>query len=143
MLAGQLALVATALFAGAALHVSLSEHPARLSLDNASMIVQWKRSFSRAQKMAAPLAILGLLLGLYALWQAPRVSWAVGVILIGANIPFTLIVIRPVNNSLLAVDPASANVKSRSLIERWGRLHMVRTGLGLVAVVAMIIASSR
>lgn len=106
MLAGQLALVATALFAGAALHVSLSEHPARLSLDNASMIVQWKRSFSRAQKMAAPLAILGLLLGLYALWQAPRVSWAVGVILIGANIPFTLIVIRPVNNSLLAVDPA-------------------------------------
>jgi hypothetical protein len=143
VLAEQLALVATTLFAGAALHVSLSEHPARLGLDDASMIVQWKRSFNRAQKVAAPLAILGLSLSLFALWQSQRLTWAVGAILIGANIPFTLIVIRPVNNRLLALDPATANVESRSVIQRWGRLHMVRTGLGLAAVVAMVMASSR
>ena len=143
MLVGQLALVAAALFAGAALHVSLSEQPARLGLDDASMTVQWKRSFSSAQMMAAPLAILGLLLGLFAFWQAGRADWAIGAIFIGANIPFTLIVIRPVNNRLFAIDPTTPHLESRALIRRWGRLHMVRTGLGLAAVVAMLMAASR
>ena len=141
MLAGQLALVAAALFAGAALHISLSEQPSRLGLDNASMVMQWRGSLSRAQTMAVPLAILSLSLGLLALWQAGRIGWAVGAILIGANIPFTLIVIRPVNNRLLALDPAISNVESRSLIQRWGRLHTVRTGLALTAVVVMVITS--
>ena len=38
MLAGQLALVAAALFAGAALYVSVVEHPARRSLDAAAAL---------------------------------------------------------------------------------------------------------
>ena len=58
MLVGQLALVAAALFAGAGLHVSLSEQPARLRLDVALMTVQWKRSFSSALGLAAVVAML-------------------------------------------------------------------------------------
>jgi hypothetical protein len=69
MLAGLMALVAAALFAGGALHVSLSEHRARLGLNDQAMLAQWKPSFSRAQRIAAPLAILGFGLGLLAWWQ--------------------------------------------------------------------------
>ncbi|MGH6797878.1 MAG: DUF1772 domain-containing protein, partial [Roseiarcus sp.] len=119
-------MVAAALFAGAALHVTLSEQPARLGLNDQAMLAQWKPSFSRAQRMAAPLAILGFLFGLLAWWQTGKPVWAVGAILVGANVPFTLIAIMPTNNLLLATAPSDAGAGARALIEKWGRLHAVR-----------------
>ena len=47
--------------------------------------------------------------------------------------PWTLLVIKPVNDRLKATAPQSAGVESRALIERWGRLHAGRTALGVVA----------
>jgi hypothetical protein len=42
MIAGALALIAAALFAGAALYVSAVEHPARRELDDLSQLIEWK-----------------------------------------------------------------------------------------------------
>jgi anthrone oxygenase-like protein len=52
-------------------------------------------------------------------------------------------VIRRLNNRLLALDSKAEKTESRALSERWGRLHMVRTGLGLTAVVVMLATSVR
>jgi hypothetical protein len=141
MFAGQIALIAAALFAGAALHITLSEHPARLGLDDHAMLAQWKPSFSRAQRMAAPLAILGFALGLLAWWRTGNLGWTYGAILIGANLPYTLILIRPINNRLLATEPTDAGAASRALIVRWGWLHAVRTFLAIAATGALAWAS--
>ena len=43
--------------------------------------------------------------------------------------PYTLLVIKPVNDRLQAAEPAAG----RPLMERWGRLHAGRTALGAVA----------
>jgi uncharacterized membrane protein len=53
------------------------------------------------------------------------------------------LVIVPTNNTLMATDPAQANPETRQLIRKWGRLHAVRTALGLAATLIFISASLR
>ena len=137
MIAGTIALIAAALFAGGALHVTVSEQPARLRLSDQSKLLQWKGSFARAQRMAPPLALSGLLFGLWAWWQTGNLLWAAGALLVGVNIPFTLLIIQPINRSLLATDDRRADSTSNTLVARWGRLHDVRTGLALAATAVM------
>ena len=66
---------------------------------------------------------------------------AVGALLIFAVIPFTLIVILPTNNELLApsLDRKSAN--THKLLVRWGRLHAVRTAASLAAIIIFLVAT--
>jgi Anthrone oxygenase len=56
----------------------------------------------------------------------------------GAVVPFTLIVIMPTNHTLLGIDPDTSSVESRDLLIRWGKLHAVRTVLGLLAATLML-----
>ena len=141
MLAGQLALIVAAVFSGAALYINVVEQPARLGLDDRSLITEWKPAYKHGTAMQAPLAIVGFLLGLAAWWQAEHVGWVIGALLMIANWPVTFFAIMPTNNRLMATDPAAAGPESRALIERWGSLHAVRTVLGFAACLAFLWAS--
>jgi Domain of unknown function (DUF1772) len=143
MVAGQLALIVAAVFAGAALYVNIIEQPARLGLDDHALIQEWKPSYKRGFAMQAPLAILGCLFGLLAWWQVGGWLWLLGAILMIANWPYTLLGIMPTNNQLMATEPAAAGSDTRKLIEAWAELHAVRTALGFAAVLAFLWASLR
>ena len=135
MILGYLALVAAALFASAAFYVNFAEQPARLATDDRAALLQWQRSYERAALMQASLAMAGFFLGVAAWWWHGRnATWLVGALVILAPWPWTLLVIKPVNDRLKATTPQSAGAESRALIERWGRLHAGRTALGVVAM---------
>jgi hypothetical protein len=141
MLAGQFALVVAAVFAGAALYVNIAEQPARLTLDDRSLVTEWKPSYKRGFAMQAPLAIIGFLLGILAWWQTGIWQWALGAVVIIANWPYTIFVIMPTNNLLMTTDPVAASAVSRDLIKKWGRLHAIRTALGFATTLIFLWAS--
>lgn len=143
MLAGQLALIAAALFTGAALYVSACEQPARLHLDDGALLTEWKPAYKLGTMMQAPLAVVAALLGVIAWWHTGEWRWLLGGTMILLNWPYTLLVIMPVNNALLALDAARDTSRSRGLIEQWGRLHAGRTALGMLATIIFLWASLR
>src|SRR5262249_13349564 len=127
MLVGQFALTAAAIFAGAAFYVSACEQPARLTLDDGALLTEWKPSYKHGAAMQAPLALIGSVLGAAAWWQTGNWRWLAGAIVLIAAWPYTLLVIKPVNDALQAADPAQAGPHTRALIEKWGALHARRT----------------
>ena len=141
MFAGQLALVVAALFAGAAIYINVAEQPARLGLDDQALLAEWKPAYQRGFAMQAPLAVIGFLLGLLAWWQTSDWRWALGALVLIANWPYTLFIILPTNTQLEAIEPVRAGPISRALVERWGRLHAIRSVLGVIATLLFLLAS--
>ena len=133
---GLLALIASAIFAGAAFYVNFAEQPARLLLDDRALLTEWKPSYQRGAIMQAPLAVIGFILGMLAWRQVGHVGFLIGALLIIAPWPWTLIVIKPTNDALLATELDAAGAPSRALIVKWGGIHAVRTVLGGLATAA-------
>ena len=143
MIAGQLAIIVAAVFAGAAVYINFSEQPARLSLDDRSLLLEWKPAYKRGFGMQAPLAVIGFLLGVLAWRQTENWRWIIGALFLISNWPYTLLGIMPTNRKLMTADPTTAGPESRELVLKWGRLHAVRTALGFAATFSFLWASVR
>jgi Anthrone oxygenase len=127
------ALLCAGLFAGAALYVSLVEHPARLECGPALAIAEFGPSYRRGGVMQASLAVGGCLSAVAAWTQGSPTPVLIAGLLLGVLIPFTLIVILPTNKRLLDAGLDRSAPETAALLARWGRLHAVRSVVGGVA----------
>jgi hypothetical protein len=142
MIVSQLALIAAAAFAGAAIYVNVAEQPARLVLDDRAMLAQWKRSYDSASVMQAGLALVACALGVIAFFLSHDWRWLLGALLILAPWPWTIFVIMPVNRRLKATAPDAAQSDTRASVEHWGRLHAGRSAFGIAATLVYLWAAA-
>ena len=133
-----LAVLSCVLFAGAAIYINLVEHPARMSCDTKIAAAVWAPSYKKATVMQAPLAGLSFLAGVGAWLVGSGLLWLIGSVLIGLVIPFTFIGVMPTNKQLLDPGRDMSSAETRSLLEKWGRLHAVRSVLSFLASIVYL-----
>jgi Domain of unknown function (DUF1772) len=134
--------VACSLFAGAAIYISLVEHPARMECGVEIAATEFPPSYRRATIMQASLAGLGLVSSIVAWLAGATFWWVVAGGLLGLVIPFTLLVILPTNKQLLSHDLNRRSEQTKLLLTRWGTLHTVRSllsGLALVVYLYLLV----
>ena len=112
-------------FFGAALYVSLVQHPAALETGTDFAARFFAPMYGRAAIMQASLALASAVAAFTAyLLKAGRI-WLVAAVVICSVIPFTLLVIDPVNQQLKTIEPTASGLLD--LLNQWGRLHWFRT----------------
>jgi uncharacterized membrane protein len=126
MLFELVATLCAGLFAGAAIYITLVEHPARLECGTELAATVFGPSYRRAAVMQASLAAAGLVAACLAWAQGRGVLVLAGGVLLGTVIPFTLLAVRPTNKRLLDPSLGRGSAEAATLLHRWGRLHAVR-----------------
>ena len=133
------AAICAGLFAGAAIYINAVEHPARMSCGNDVALREFAPSYRRATVMQASLAVIGCLAGLWSAWVLGDAWVGFGALLLGAVVPFTLVVILPTNKQLLNPSLDPSDTRTTELLIRWGRLHAVRSVLSSTALVLFLV----
>jgi hypothetical protein len=131
-----LATFCCAVFFGAALYISLVQHPAALETGNDFGARFFPVMYRRAAVLQASLALIGCAAGIGAWLKGAGRWWLAAGLLLDGVVPFTLIVIKPVNDALLRRGDVSA-LELGGLRVRWGDLHWAR-GLTFVVCLAAI-----
>ena len=134
-----LATLATGLFAGAAVYINLVEHPARVSCGTDTAIREFVPSYQRASVMQASLAIVGATCGLIAGLRQQDGVLIVAALLIGAVVPFTLVIIAPTNRQLLSPALDRQGSLAAALLRRWAVLHAIRSILSAIAFAMFVV----
>jgi len=129
------------LFFGGALFTSLVQHPAALETGADFAARFFGPMYRRAAPLQAGLALAGFAAGIAAWWNGAGRLWLAAALLVGGAVPFTLLVIQPVNGALLAGDRGAH--ERGALLVRWGRLHWPRTAAGGLAFAACLCALLR
>jgi hypothetical protein len=133
-----IAVLSCSLFTGAALYVSLVEHPARMQCGVEVAATEFPPSYRRGTVMQVTSAALGLLSSVAAWLDGAAFWWLVAGVLLGSVIPFTLIAILPTNKRLLSPTLDKRSVEAERLLARWGALHAVRSVLSGVALMIFL-----
>jgi Domain of unknown function (DUF1772) len=132
------AVLSCSLFTGAAVYISLVEHPARMECGIELAATEFIPSYRRATMMQATLATLGLVSSIAARIAGGTYWWFVGGLLPGTVIPFTLIVILPTNKRLLSPTLDRRSAETERLLGRWGAMHAMRSVLSGAALLLFV-----
>lgn len=128
-----LATLCSTIFCGAAVYINIAEHPARIECGTQLAATVFGPSYRRAATMQASLALLATTAAIMTWFLGGTVLWLIGAVFIFLVIPFTLIVIMPTNKLLLSGDLDKNAKTTGDLLDKWGKLHAIRSVLSLLS----------
>ena len=133
MIAGLIALVFAAAFAGAAVYVNWVEQPARLALDEEALLSEWGPSDSRAVALLLAFALAAAAAGFSAYFESQDVRYVFGALIVISSWPYAFFVMAPLNNQILGLRGRDVSA-ARALIRQWGYVEQGFAGIGVMAV---------
>ena len=137
-LAELIATLSSGLFTGASVYINLVEHPARMQTGIHPALTEFAPSYHRATVTQVSLAIAGFLGALVAWRSRSDARWLIGGGLLVSVIPFTALAILPTNKKLLDPETAKDLALAEKLLNRWGKLHAVRSVLSLASLLMFL-----
>ena len=135
------AVLSCSLFTRASVYINLVGHPARMQCGVEIAATEFAPSYRRATVLQATSAAVGLISSIAAWIAGVTFWWAVGGVMLGAVIPFTLIVILPTNKQLLSPTLDRRSAQTERLLARWGKLHAVRSVISGLALLLFLYLS--
>jgi len=128
-------------FFGAAVYISIAQHPATMEAG----IPVAEKFFPPMYKLAAPMQIAsalgGTLAGLAQWFIEGGIFWLVGAVLLVLIIPYTVIVLKPINDQLLDTKSQRGPTETEYLLNQWAPRHWVRSVLSGLSFAVYIWAS--
>lgn len=140
MLLELIAIIGSGTFFGAALYISLAQHPATLECGVSIGGRFFPPMYHRAAPMQITLAASGFLAGMVLWYLDSNYLWLAGALLLISVIPITLIIIKPVNDILLSPDNDPDTPETEELLNRWGPRHWLRTVVSGVSFIVYLVA---
>lgn len=122
-----IALFSCGTFFGAAIYISLAQHPAVLEAGGTVGGQFFPPMYKRAASIQVPLALFGFVSGGILGYQSSEILWLAGALLLLSVIPITLVFIKPVNDILLSSETLADLTEIESLLILWGKKHWWRS----------------
>ena len=127
-------------FFGAAVYISLAQHPATLEAGPGVGGRFFPPMYRRAAPMQILLAVVGTLAGVIIWGLGGTLLWLIGAIFLVSVIPITLVAIKPINDVLLDPTHSPDASDTESLLKRWGPKHWARSIVSGTSFVLFLIA---
>ena len=114
-------------FFGAAVYISIAQHPASMKAGVAVAAKFFPPMYGLAAPMQILCAVGGTVAGLIQWYLVGDALWAIGALLLVFVIPFTLIVLKPINDQLLDSNAERSESQTEALLNQWAPRHWVRS----------------
>ncbi len=138
-----IATLAAGLWAGASSYISVVEHPAKLQVGIEFATEYFRPMARRAAPTMIVMALIAAVAGFVAWAVGEGLIWLIGGALMAAMLPMTAIFIVPTNRQLISVKASQSRDEAAVLLTRWGRLHAIRSLLGIVSFTLFVWALSQ
>ncbi len=136
-----IALLCCGTFFGAAVYISLAQHPAALEAGVSVGGRFFPPMYKRAAPMQIALALIGFVTGILAWYISSDSLWLVGALFFISVVPITLILIKPVNDVLLDPENDVESENTQQLLLKWGPKHWIRTIVSGIAFLLYLFAA--
>ena len=138
-----IAIFCSGTFFGAAIYISLAQHPASLEAGGSVPGTFFPPMYRRAAPMQIALALVGTITGFIEWYVSEQLIWLLGSIALVSVIPITLILIKPINDILLDPENDPGSNETLALLRSWGPRHWTRSVVGGVSFVLYLAGLAR
>jgi hypothetical protein len=137
---GFVVIIASAMFAGGALYVSIVEQPARMAAGMAAARAQFGPSYDRAAIWQGGSAVIALAVGVAAAIVEGDWLWGASAVSTGLAVPWTLVVMLPAVR-VLHDEEDLPDDEAASVFRKWELRHLVRSVLGASGLILAALAA--